>query len=102
MFCAEDLRRADSIGFGWHPAPVAAEAVKRVLHYGHRMEFHTARPGHFVGLQVLAEFIAEMRFPERDVAAPANSAIADIGAAEVCNPHAIVRERILCRSEERR
>src|SRR5581483_3184761 len=94
---AQYLCRADGVGLRRHPAPVAAKEVQRVLHDGHGMQFHTARPGLSVSIHVgsaicLDELIAQVRLPEGDMAAPADTPVADIRAAPVGDALAVVRE----------
>src|SRR5690242_1836320 len=78
----QDLSRADGIGLRGDPAPVASKGVEGVLHNGHRMKLHTARPGLPVGVHIggairLKELITQMRLPEGDMPAPSDPAIAD-------------------------
>jgi hypothetical protein len=47
------------------------------------MELDEARAGLLVGLQVTFKLRTEVRLPECDVAAPADPAVADVGAAEI-------------------
>jgi len=91
------MGRADGGGLGRHPAPVAPEAVQRVLHDGHGMQLHDAGAGGAECRQVVAELEPQVRLPKGDVPAPADASIDDIGAAQVCDSPGIVGERGACR-----
>src|SRR5204863_1781382 len=94
---AEDLGRANGIGFRRYPAPVAAEAVERILHDRHRVELDAARARLLIRFDVIAERFTQMRFPESNVPAPADSAVTNIGPAQVCDLSAVVGQRVLRR-----
>ena len=58
------------------------------------MELDEACAGLLVRGQVAVELEAEMRLPERDVAAPPDAAVTDVGAAEVLDPLRVVPDRV--------
>ena len=91
---AEDLARADRVRLRRHPRPVAAERVERVLHDRHRMQLDEPRARLLVRLEVAVELLAQVRLPERDVPAPADAAVADVGAAELLDALAVVDDRL--------
>ena len=93
----EDLARADRVRLRRHPRPVAAERVERVLHDRHRVQLDKPGARLLVRLEVACELLAEMGLPEGDVPAPADPAVADIRAAEILDPGAVVGERVLGR-----
>ena len=75
----QDVRRTDRGGHGRHPGPVAAEGMEGVLHDRHRVELDDLRLGRLVLLH-RGVVVAEMGFEEGDVPAPADAAVAAIGA----------------------
>ena len=90
----EDLARADRVRLRRHPRPVAPERVERVLHDRHRVELDEAGARLLVRLEVAGELLAEMGFPEGDVPAPADAAVADVRATEILDPARVVGERV--------
>ena len=58
------------------------------------MELDEACAGLLVRGQVAVELEAEMRLPERDVPAPPDAAVTDVGAAEVLDPLRVVLDRV--------
>ena len=87
-------RGPDRVRLRRHPRPVASEGVEGVLHDRHRVQLDEARTCLLVRLEVALELLAQMRLPEGDVAAPADPAVAAIGAAEVLDPGAVVADRL--------
>src|SRR3954453_24087264 len=61
------------------------------------MQIDQSGAGVAVGIEVALELGAEMWFPEGDVAAPADASVADVGAAEVLDAGAVVRDSLACR-----
>jgi len=57
--------------------------MHRVLHDRHRVELDDAAVRLAIRGEVVAELEAEVRFPERDVPAPPDPAIAAVGSALV-------------------
>ncbi len=92
---AEHLARPDGRRFRGHPRPVAAERVQRVLHDGHRVQLDDPGARPLVGVDVAAELMPELGLPESDVPAPADPAVADVGAAALLDPLGVVADRVV-------
>src|SRR5204863_5094058 len=58
----------------------------------HRVQLDKAGAGLLVALEIAAELLAQMRLPEGDVAAPADPAVAAIGAAELLEAVAVAAD----------
>jgi len=67
--------------------------MQRVLHDRHRVQLDQTCAGMSEGFHVTGELMTEMSLPKRNMTAPANSAVADVGAAEVLYAGAVAVDR---------
>src|SRR5207237_2705108 len=64
------------------------------LHDRIRVQLDEPRPRLLVGVEVAVELVPEVRFPEGDVPAPADAAVAGVGPAELLDAFAVVADRL--------
>src|SRR2546423_2204103 len=94
MARAENVSWADRVRPGGNPRPIPTKGVEGVLHDGHGVKLNQPRPRPLVRVEITLELQPEVRFPEGDVTAPPDSSIAGVGAAELLNAIAVIRERL--------
>ena len=96
---AQDLSRTDRVRLGRDPRPVPTEGMQSVLHNGHRVQLDEPAAARAGRRPCLRKLRTEVRLPERDVASPADAAVADIGTAEVGDPVAVAVDDVTSRGK---